>query len=69
MNNTGVAGIPLARNSRGHELHLATNLLGPFALTGLLLPLLRRQARSRIVNLGDFARLPKRLELDDLSIR
>src|SRR5262245_54857174 len=38
VNNAGVVGIPLTRNSAGHELNLATNYLGAFALTGTLLP-------------------------------
>jgi len=41
VNNAGVVTVPLARNSAGHEMHLATNYLGAFALTGTLLPLFR----------------------------
>jgi NAD(P)-dependent dehydrogenase (short-subunit alcohol dehydrogenase family) len=55
INNAGIFGAPLSRNSAGHELHLATNYLGPFALTGALLPLIRERPGARIVNVGSLA--------------
>jgi protochlorophyllide reductase len=63
VNNAGIVAVPLSRNSVGHELQLATNYLGPFALTGRLLPLLREGAR--IVNVGSHANLFGKLPLDD----
>jgi NAD(P)-dependent dehydrogenase (short-subunit alcohol dehydrogenase family) len=42
VNNAGVMAIPRRTSTDGFELQLATNHLGPFALTGLLLPLLLR---------------------------
>jgi NAD(P)-dependent dehydrogenase (short-subunit alcohol dehydrogenase family) len=38
LNNAGVMATPYARTRDGFELQLATNVLGHFALTGLLLP-------------------------------
>lgn len=38
VNNAGVVGAPRHRTADGFELTLATNHLGPFLLTGLLLP-------------------------------
>ena len=38
VNNAGVMATPYARTVDGFELQLATNVLGPFALTGLLWP-------------------------------
>ena len=38
VNNAGVMGVPHARTVDGFELHIGTNHLGPFALTGLVLP-------------------------------
>lgn len=67
INNAGVAAIPLGRNSIGQELQLATNYLGAFALTGLLLPLFRKDAPARIVNVGSLAHRMGKLELDDLN--
>ncbi|HWL86607.1 MAG TPA: SDR family NAD(P)-dependent oxidoreductase [Polyangiaceae bacterium] len=52
----------------GHEATLATNVLGPYALTGSLLPLLKRSAPSRIVNVtsGAFATI-MRHPFEDLN--
>jgi NAD(P)-dependent dehydrogenase (short-subunit alcohol dehydrogenase family) len=55
INNAGIFRAPLARNSDGIESHLATNYLGPFVLTGTLLPLFRHRPGSRIVNVGSLA--------------
>lgn len=67
VNNAGVAQVPLGRNSAGHELHLATNYLGAFALTGLLLPLIEPRPGNRIVNVGSLAHRVGRLDFDDLD--
>ena len=60
INNAGIFGVPLSCNSAGHELHLATNYLGPFSLTGTLLPLFRDRPGARIVNVGSLAHLSAR---------
>lgn len=67
INNAGIFGVPRAQNRAGHEIHLATNYLGPFALTGTLLPAFRNLSGSRIVNVGSLAHrfgrlLPDRLD-------
>ena len=67
VNNAGIVGIPLARNSVGHELQLATNYLGPFAVTGTLLPFFRSEGEARIVNVGSLAHRLAKLDLDDLN--
>jgi NAD(P)-dependent dehydrogenase (short-subunit alcohol dehydrogenase family) len=68
INNAGITGMPLQRNDRGHELHLATNYLGPFALTGLLLPHFRAGVRTRIVNVNSLAHKSKGAEnIGDLN--
>jgi NAD(P)-dependent dehydrogenase (short-subunit alcohol dehydrogenase family) len=67
INNAGVVAVPLSRNSAGHELHLATNYLGAFALTGTLLPLFRKDAGARIVNVGSLAHRLGKLDLEDLN--
>ena len=38
INNAGIMQVPQARTSDGFELQIATNHLGPFALTTLLMP-------------------------------
>lgn len=46
-NNAGVSQPPLgSKSSQGFELQLATNCLGPFLLTQLLLPVLEKAATS-----------------------
>lgn len=50
VNNAGVLGGPVQRSVDGFEIHVATNHLGPFALTGLLLPALAASGDGRVVN-------------------
>ncbi|HIF98943.1 MAG TPA: SDR family NAD(P)-dependent oxidoreductase [Myxococcales bacterium] len=52
INNAGLMGCELARTSNGWELQLATNHIGHFLLTCLLVPALRSAAPARIVNLS-----------------
>lgn len=49
INNAGVMnmGVPRSETSEGLEVHMATNCLGPFLLSQLLLPALRRGVKSR----------------------
>ena len=67
INNAGIAGGALTRNSVGHELQLATNHLGAFALVGTLLPFFRDDAPARIVNVGSLAHRLAKLDLDDVN--
>ncbi len=46
-NNAAVSLLPAGSvSAQGHELHMATNCLGPFLLTKLLLPILLATART-----------------------
>ncbi len=56
------------RTAEGFELTFATNVLGPFLLTGLLLPALRRGAPARIVNVSSGGMYSERLRADDLEL-
>ena len=67
VNNAGIVAMPLERNSRGYEMQFATNYLGAFALTGLLLPVFRSSGSPRIVNIGSLAHRFGKLVLDDLN--
>ena len=49
VNNAGIMATPYARTSDGFEQQLATNHLGPFLLTGLLLPQLVDSGDGRVV--------------------
>jgi len=67
VNNAGVMAIPRELTVDGFERQLATNYLGHYALTGLLLPALLAQPQSRIVCLSSNAhRSAKRINFDDL---
>ncbi len=67
VNNAGIVGSPVPRNSQGYEMHLATNYLGPFALTGGLLPLFDDGAPGRIVNVGSLGHRLGKFDLEDLN--
>ncbi|MGO9507961.1 MAG: SDR family NAD(P)-dependent oxidoreductase [Mycobacterium sp.] len=65
INNAGTLTDRRIDTVDGFETTLATNLLGPFALTNLLLP----RVRSLIVNVGSDAHRSAKLLLDDLHLR
>lgn len=67
INNAGIVAIPLSRNSAGHEMQLATNYLGAFALTGLLLPHFNPQRQGRVVSIGSLAHKFGKLPVEDLN--
>lgn len=53
INNAGVMALPDRRESvDGHELQFATNVLGPYRLTGLLLPALLKSDSPRVVTVA-----------------
>jgi hypothetical protein len=66
VNNAGVMALPPRRSVDGFELQLATNHLGPFALTGLLLPALLSRPGSRVVTVSSYMHRNGRIDLDDL---
>jgi NAD(P)-dependent dehydrogenase (short-subunit alcohol dehydrogenase family) len=65
INNAGALTESRTDTVDGFEMTLGTNLLGPFALTNLLLP----NVRSQIVNVGSDAHRSATLRLDDLHLR
>jgi NAD(P)-dependent dehydrogenase (short-subunit alcohol dehydrogenase family) len=65
INNAGALTDRRSETVDGFETTLATNLLGPFALTNLLLP----RIRSQIINVGSDAHRMATLHLDDLQLR
>lgn len=65
VNNAGVAVATRGETADGFELALGTNFLGPFALTNLLLPCVRR----RVVVVASGAHRHGRIDLDDPHFR
>ena len=52
VNNAGVMNTPHGKTKDGFEVQLGTNHLGHYLLTELLLPLLRKSAPARVVNVS-----------------
>lgn len=63
INNAGIMAIPQARSVDGFELQFATNHLGHFTLTNLLLPVVT----DRVVVVGSAAHRGGTLDLGDLD--
>jgi NAD(P)-dependent dehydrogenase (short-subunit alcohol dehydrogenase family) len=69
INNAGIMGIPERRlSAEGFEMQLATNVLGHFLLTGLLLPALLQAPAPRVVTVSSYAHMNGGpLPIDDLN--
>jgi NAD(P)-dependent dehydrogenase (short-subunit alcohol dehydrogenase family) len=67
INNAGVMDVPYRRTEDGFELTLATNHLGHFALTGLLLERLLETPGSRVVTVSSNAHRRGVMRFDDLQ--
>lgn len=69
VNNAGVVLLGPRRTSEdGFELQLATNMLGHFALTGLLLDRLAAAPAARVVSLSSITHKGAHLDFDDLQL-
>ncbi|NNM04548.1 MAG: SDR family NAD(P)-dependent oxidoreductase [Gemmatimonadetes bacterium] len=67
VNNAGIwLEGPRQLSVDGHELHFQVNYLSGFLLTRELLPLLRRSAPARIVNVSSVAQRP--IDFDDVML-
>lgn len=74
INNAGVMALPRrTETADGFEMQFGTNVLGHFALTGLLMPAMAATARDsaagsvRVVTLASIAHLQGHIVLDDLQ--
>jgi NAD(P)-dependent dehydrogenase (short-subunit alcohol dehydrogenase family) len=68
INNAGVMAPPVRQTTvDGFELQFGTNYLAHFALTGYLLPLLKRSGRARVINLGSLSHAMGKINFDDLQ--
>lgn len=66
-NNAGVMAIPYRRTTDGFEMQFGTNHLGHFALTGLLLDLLRNGGAARVVTVSSGMHHAGWMRFDDLQ--
>lgn len=67
INNAGIMNFALRRNEEGHELQFATNHLGHFLLTKLVIDLMPDESSSRIVSLSSIAHKMSEIYFDDLQ--
>ncbi|RKE18447.1 SDR family oxidoreductase [Streptomyces sp. TLI_171] len=68
VNNAGVMMVPQRTETvDGFELHLASNYLGPFALTVRLLPLLLAASAPRVATMSSGTANRARIDFDDLQ--
>jgi NAD(P)-dependent dehydrogenase (short-subunit alcohol dehydrogenase family) len=67
VNNAGVMGTPYRQTADGFELQMATNHLGHFALTGLLLDRIVTTQRSRIVTVSSHMHRMGHIRPDDVA--
>ncbi|WP_326670226.1 oxidoreductase [Streptomyces sp. NBC_01257] len=67
VNNAGVMAPPRTLSPQGHEVQFASNHLGHFALTGLLLDLLGAGSDPRVVTVSSANHRKARIHFDDLT--
>jgi NAD(P)-dependent dehydrogenase (short-subunit alcohol dehydrogenase family) len=67
VNNAGVMASPRRTTADGFELHLGTNHLGHFALTGLVIGAMRGKADARVVTLTSNAHRMARISFGNLQ--
>ena len=67
INNAGIMGTPYRQSPDGFELQMATNHLGHFALTGLLLTRLVTTDRARVVTVSSVMHRTGHIDFDDVA--
>ncbi|MFT4754902.1 MAG: NAD(P)-dependent dehydrogenase (short-subunit alcohol dehydrogenase family) [Salibacteraceae bacterium] len=67
INNAGIMMCPFSKTKDGLEIQMATNHFGHFALTGLLMPLLKRTKDSRIVVTSSIAHKTGNINFEDIN--
>jgi NAD(P)-dependent dehydrogenase (short-subunit alcohol dehydrogenase family) len=67
INNAGVMACPFSKTEDGFEIQMGVNHLGHFALTGHLMPLLKKTKASRIVATSSVAHRQGDINFDDVN--
>jgi len=67
INNAGIMAIPFSESVDGYELQFATNHLGHFLLTNLLMENLKQGKQSRVINVSSGANFISGIRFDDLK--
>ena len=69
INNAGIFAVPRREvNSAGIEMQFAVNYLGPFALTGMLWPILATSAQPRVVQVSSLFHKMGTIQLENLQM-
>ena len=68
VHNAGVLPAQRERTAQGHELTLATSVIGPYLLTRLLEPALRRGAPSTVIFVASGGMYTARLSAGDVEL-
>ncbi len=69
INNAAIMACPLTRTAQGYEAQFATNHLGHFLLTNLLIPALQQGAPSRIVSLSSIGHRLSPMVFEDIHFQ
>lgn len=69
INNAGIMMSPYRETEDGFENQLATNFIGHFALTGLLMPQLLKTPDSRVITLSSLSYKWAPINFDDLHFK
>ncbi len=67
INNAGVMMCPFSKTEDGFEIQMGTNHLGHFALTGHLMPLLKKTEGSRIVATSSMGHRMGNIDFSDIN--
>ncbi|MEM7344276.1 MAG: SDR family oxidoreductase [Chloroflexota bacterium] len=67
INNAGVLLEDRQLSADGFEMIFATNILGPFLLTNLLIPLMKKSAPARIISVSSGGMYTRKVNVDDLQ--
>ncbi|MDG1658906.1 MAG: oxidoreductase [Crocinitomicaceae bacterium] len=67
INNAGIMMCPYSKTKNGFEIQMGTNHLGPFALTGLLMPLLMSTKNARIISTSSVAHNQGDIDFTDIN--
>ncbi|KAI1413773.1 NAD(P)-binding protein [Hypoxylon sp. FL1857] len=69
VNNAGITAVPRAITDEGFERHFATNYLGHFLLTNLLMPKILASEAPRVINVGSDGHIFSPIRFDDPGFR
>jgi NAD(P)-dependent dehydrogenase (short-subunit alcohol dehydrogenase family) len=67
LNNAGIMMVPNSKTKDGFEMQLGTNHLGHFALTALLMDVIKSTPKARIVNVSSMAHKMGSIDFSNLQ--